>query len=164
MPPDRQKARGGSRRPETTNDLLPTVTRNSQPRNCTPPTIAALPHIFEGPCSLGDDVTEPSTWDSPDGTTSVWYMGEGDFRVQTAADHHRAARLRRMTRIEFSGECVAGGPFMQLFDMDRRKLRTEAMRKLLWRGVGGAPGPSMDADDFKREEVTELATSTSAGS
>ena len=64
-----------------------------------------------------------------------------------------------MTRVEFAGECVVGGPFMQLFDMDRRKLRNETMRRLLWWGVGSAK----DHVEFGPETVTEFAGSTVAG-
>ena len=113
------------------------------------------PPIFEGPCNLD----EPSQWSSPDGSTVVWYVGNGDLRIQTD-DHRRAARLRRMTRVLLVGECIAGGPFQQLFVTDRRKLRNETMRRLLWWGVG----PGKQRGEFGPETVAELATVTSAGS
>ena len=109
------------------------------------------PLIFEGRCNLDG----PSQWRSPDGTTTVWYVGDTRFRIQTT-DHHRAARFRRMTRVELAGECIAGGPFTQLFDTDRRKLATEAMRRLLWFGADRDKG----SHDIARQQAAELAPTT----
>ena len=116
--------------------------------------VSSPPRLLEGTC----DLAGPSQWWSPDLTTTAWYTGASCFTIQTS-DHRRAARLRCMTRVEFVGECIAGGPFMQLFDTDRKKLRTEAMRRLLWWGVG----PGKDRVEFMRETGAELATATPAG-
>ena len=111
------------------------------------------PHLFDGRCNT----LEPSTWRSPDGATSVWYVGNGDFRISTK-DHRRAARLRRMTRVELVGDCVVG-EFTQLFLVDRRKIRSEALRRLLWGDLDQDTGPN----EITRQEAAGSATTTWAG-
>jgi len=68
-------------------------------------------------------------WRSEDGTTVVWTVGGGEWRICTR-DRRRAKRLRRLTRVEKVAECVFGG-FEEYFALDTRKLDTLTVRRIL---------------------------------
>jgi len=68
-------------------------------------------------------------WRSDDGTTVVWTVGGGDWRICTR-DPARARRLRRLTRVKLVAECVFGG-FEEYFQLDTRKLDTLTVRRIL---------------------------------
>ena len=115
------------------NSRLPQEDRAASPLTSPAPAQQSksveLPRIARPWAHPDDDYK----WRSDDGTTVVWTVGGGDWRICTR-DRKRARRLRRLTRIELVGECVSGG-FEEYFKLDTRKLDTLTVRRLLTWGA-----------------------------
>lgn len=145
------------RRPKKKNNPNPTLASAEQPNNCQPRRPSRrLPILPEGRLRL-EDFWE---WRSPDGTTSVWYVGfpEPAFRIWTG-DPLRITRLRRLSRIEQYSYTVVGpsGPPEAGFMCGRGKLETLVMRRLLWGAY------QVDPEEIAIDEGTGIPEEALAG-